>query len=76
MLQEFKHRLLDVWLEDPVGTLIVVNRPKRDRATISKRNLKITSSVDSRVSLTFDCAAGAKSDVTLDVRIVHVYMCA
>jgi hypothetical protein len=76
MLQESKHRLLDVWVENPVGTLLVVNRPKRDRVSISKRNLKITSSVDSRVSLTFDCAAGAKSDVTLDVRTVHAYVCA
>jgi hypothetical protein len=76
MLQESKHRLLDVWLEDPVGTFLVVNRPKRDRATISRRNLKITSSVDSRVSLTFDCALGAKSDVTLDVRTIHTDVCA
>ena len=53
VVQDSKYRFAELWLDNPNATLVVVSRPKRDMAHISKRCNKIVSSSDSRVSVTF-----------------------
>lgn len=52
--------------------LMTVTRAKRDKSVISKRNTKITSSIDGRISVTFK-PEKSTGTVVLEVLYVHLH---
>lgn len=72
VLQDYRFAEADVSVDGAEIVLMTVTRAKRDKAVISKRNTKITSSVDGRISVTFK-PEKSTGNVVLEVLYVNLH---